>query len=225
MDTEASHKGTGCEEQSEQLALEKRGDHYHLPMKIVIVGDGASGKTCMCISYTTDRFPGEYVPTVFDNYDANVVMSGYQLGKSKYQIAIDIGLWDTAGQEEYDRLRPLSYPDTNVFLICFSIVSRDSFQNVRDKWYPEVSQHCPKVPIILVGLKLDLRDDKNIQQQPVTYEQGVQMANEIGALEYRECSALTQNGLKDVFDTAIRIQLEFRCRKPSRRSKAKCVIQ
>ena len=145
---------------------------------------------------------------------------------------VSLGLWDTAGQEDYDRLRPLSYPQTDVFLICFSIVSPPSFDNVKAKvsgvlsqkkgrfeenwlktaqWHPEIEHHAPGVPIILVGTKLDLRDDEatrnNLRQKkmaPIQYEQAVQVAKEIKAQKYLECSALTQRNLKSVFDEAIR---------------------
>ncbi len=65
--------------------------------------------------------------SVFDNYSATVMVDGK---------TISLGLWDTAGQEDYDRLRPLSYPQTDVFLICFSLVSPPSYENVRTKVSP-----------------------------------------------------------------------------------------
>ncbi len=127
---------------------------------------------------------------------------------------INLGLWDTAGQEDYDRLRPLSYPQTDVFLICFSLISPASFENVRLKWFPEISHHCPGKPIILVGTKKDLRDDdatlsylKEKNLEPISFDAGAQMSKEIGAVKYLECSALTQRGLKNVFDEAIRAVL------------------
>jgi Ras-related C3 botulinum toxin substrate 1 len=149
---------------------------------------------------------------------------------------ISLGLWDTAGQEDYDRLRPLSYPQTDVFLICFSIVSPPSFDNVKAKvrnakatkrqeqdivwhskqWHPEIEHHAPGVPIILVGTKLDLRDDEGTKESlrqkkmaPIQYEQAISVAKEIKAVKYMECSALTQRNLKSVFDEAIRLVTEF----------------
>jgi len=189
------------------------------PIKCVVVGDGTVGKTCMLISYTTDSFPGEYVPTVFDNYSAPMVCDG---------VPVSLGLWDTAGQEDYDRLRPLSYPQTDVFLICFSVVSPSSFENVTSKWCPEIKHHCPDAPILLIGTKIDLREDKEALQalsdngySPMKREQGQKLANKIRAVKYLECSALTQRGLKQVFDEAVRAVLRPQ---PIRKRQRKCTL-
>ena len=144
--------------------------------KLVIVGDGTCGKTCLLIVFSKDEFPEVYVPTVFENYVADIEVDGEFCPKvCKSNVlgigkAVELALWDTAGQEDYDRLRPLSYPDTDVILMCFSIDSHDSLQNIPgmitiqvffpailEKWVPEVRHFCPKVPIVLVGNKKDLR--------------------------------------------------------------------
>uniref|UniRef100_A0A0K0EWD0 Ras-related C3 botulinum toxin substrate 1 n=1 Tax=Strongyloides venezuelensis TaxID=75913 RepID=A0A0K0EWD0_STRVS len=174
-------------------------------IKCVIVGDGTVGKTCMLISYTTNSFPVEYVPTVFDNYSTQLTYDGN---------TVNLGLWDTAGQEDYDRLRPLSYPQTDVFVLCYSVMSRVSFDNVINKWAPEIKQHCPETPIILVGTKIDLRDNAEARKtldtenhMPISKSQGQKMANKIKAVTYLECSALTQQGLRQIFDEAVRCVL------------------
>ncbi|XP_026088460.1 rho-related GTP-binding protein RhoJ-like [Carassius auratus] len=120
-----------------------------------------------------------------------------------------LGLYDTAGQEDYNQLRPL-YPNTDVFLICFSVVNPASYHNVQEEWVPELKSCMPHVPYILIGTQIDLRDDPKtlarllqMKEKPLTYEQGLKLAREIGAQCYLECSALTQKGLKTVFDEAI----------------------
>jgi len=179
--------------------------------KLVVVGDGACGKTCLLIVFSKDTFPEVYVPTVFENYVADIEIEGKQ---------IELALWDTAGQEDYDRLRPLSYPDTNVLLICFAINSPDSLENLPEKWVPEVRHFCPNIPFVLVGCKRDLRHDshtiaelKKLGQSPVTYEEGAAVANKICAFQYLECSAKTKENVREVFETATRAGLTVKKKK------------
>lgn len=177
-------------------------------LKCVLVGDGSVGKTSLVVSYTTNGYPTEYVPTAFDNYNVVVNVDNQP---------IRLQLCDTAGQDDFDSLRPLCYPGTDVFLVCFSVVSPTSFHNVREKWLPELRHHNPRVPIVLVGTQSDLRTDVKVlielaqyREQPVTEVAARRLAHQIGAVGYVESSALTQRNLKEVFDQAILAALEAR---------------
>ncbi|KAI3524627.1 hypothetical protein L1887_03287 [Cichorium endivia] len=173
-------------------------------IKCVCVGDGAVGKTCMLICYTSNKFPTDYIPTVFDNFSANVAVDG---------SIVNLGLWDTAGQEDYSRLRPLSYRGADIFVLAFSLISKASYENVLKKWMPELRRFAPDVPVVLVGTKLDLRDDKGYLDDhsgsnPITSAQGEELRKQIGAVAYVECSSKTQQNVKAVFDTAIKVILQ-----------------
>ncbi|SOV04055.1 GTPase Rho1 [Ustilago sp. UG-2017a] len=186
-----------------------------LRRKLVIVGDGACGKTCLLIVFSKGTFPEVYVPTVFENYVADVEVDGRR---------VELALWDTAGQEDYDRLRPLSYPDSHVILICFAVDSPDSLDNVQEKWISEVLHFCQNLPTILVGCKKDLRHDSKIvdelrktSQRPVSAEEGMAVAQKIGAVRYLECSAKTGEGVREVFEHATRAALVQRSRGSKRK--------
>ena len=110
----------------------------------------------------------------------------------------------------------MSYPQTNVFAIVFSLIDPASFKNVVTKWYPEIQHYCPGIPIVLVGMKLDLRDDnetiKTLKDQglsPITFAQGLATAKEIDAAKYVEVSAVTTKGYDPtpVFDEVLRAAL------------------
>ncbi|CAH1238786.1 rho-related GTP-binding protein RhoN-like [Branchiostoma floridae] len=169
--------------------------------KLIVVGDERAGKTALLQVFAKDKFLEEYVPTVFENYKA-----GFEVEKQR----VELSLWDTSGQTAYDNVRPLSYPDSNVILACFDIGTPESLDGVVKKWHPEVREYCPSAPILLVGCKADLRQDLKtvtdlaiVGRSPVSHEQGMTVAKQIGAVAYVECSAKTSElSIRDVFEMA-----------------------
>ncbi|XP_005243491.1 rho-related GTP-binding protein RhoD isoform X1 [Falco rusticolus] len=192
-------------------------------VKAVVVGDGGCGKTCLLVSFARGDFPKVYVPTVFEKYTASLQVAGKP---------VRIHLWDTAGQEDYDRLRPLSYSDANVVLICFDVTNPSSYDNILTKWYPEVNHFCKGTPVLLVGCKTDLRQDRAVMcklqeghLEPISYQQGEAMARQVRAVSYLECSARYQENVGDIFVKACSAALSAARRSQRRRrSKRGCVL-
>ncbi|KAF7623022.1 Rho GTPase Rho3 [Aspergillus flavus] len=184
--------------------------------KMVLLGDGACGKTSALNVFTRGFFPTVYEPTVFENYVHDIFVDN---------VHMELSLWDTAGQEEFDRLRALSYEDTHVIMLCFSVDSPDSFENVASKWVDEISENCPGVKMVLTALKCDLRKDEfeNPNPNAITYEQGLAKAKEIGAVKYLECSAVQNRGIMETFYEAAKVALEVKAQ-GSNGSKKGCVI-
>lgn len=176
----------------EQMKRTNKLPDYHL--KIVVVGDGAVGKTCLLISYVQGTFPTDYIPTIFENYVTNIEGPNGQV--------IELALWDTAGQEEYSRLRPLSYTNADVLMVCYSVGSKTSLRNVEDLWFPEVKHFCPSTPIMLVGLKSDLYEADNLSDL-VDPSSAESLAKRLGAFAHVQCSARLKENIDEVFETAI----------------------
>ncbi|XP_033917936.1 rho-related GTP-binding protein RhoD [Melopsittacus undulatus] len=192
-------------------------------VKVVVVGDGGCGKTSLLVAFARGDFPKVYVPTVFEKYTASLQVAGKP---------VKIHLWDTAGQEDYDRLRPLSYSDANVVLICFDVTDPSSYNNVLTKWYPEVNHFCKRIPVLLVGCKTDLRQDRAVllklqegRLEPVSQHQGEAMARQVHAVSYLECSARYQENVSGIFIEACRAALSAARRSQRRRRpKRGCVL-
>uniref|UniRef100_A0A1A8H296 Ras homolog gene family, member F n=1 Tax=Nothobranchius korthausae TaxID=1143690 RepID=A0A1A8H296_9TELE len=191
-------------------------------LKFVIVGDGGCGKTSLLMVYDGGDFPEEYAPSVFEKHAKTISVGGKQ---------IKLNLYDTAGQEDYDRLRPLSYQEANVVLVCFDVTNPTSFENVLIKWYPEVKHFCGETPVILIGCKTDLRKDKECTRRlkslnlaPITYIQAENTRQEMNAELYLECSAKQQENVEDVFREATQRALAFIRRQKNRKRKKKCVV-
>ncbi|XP_066946718.1 ras-related protein ced-10-like [Macrobrachium rosenbergii] len=163
-------------------------------LKIVAVGDGAVGKTSLLLAYTQGVFDPQYIPTVFENYAGDIELDG-----KKYNFT----LWDTAGQEGFDRCRVLCYQGASVFLVCFSIDNPNSLENVRQVWLPEVRKECgDTVPTLLVGTKSDLRNSSQATNT-VKAAEGRKVAKSLKMAGYVECSAKELNNLKQVFSEAV----------------------
>ncbi|NXQ65948.1 RHOF protein, partial [Quiscalus mexicanus] len=164
----------------------------------------------------------QYAPSVFEKYTTSVTV-----GKKE----VTLNLYDTAGQEDYDRLRPLSYQNTNVVLICYDVMNPTSYDNVAAKWYPEVNHFCRGVPLVLIGCKTDLRKDKEqlrrlraARQEPITYNQGEAACKEINAQIYLECSAKCRENIENVFKEATTIALSAMKKAKGHRKKKVCSV-
>ncbi|XP_039196997.1 rho-related GTP-binding protein RhoD [Crotalus tigris] len=187
-------------------------------IKLVVIGDGGCGKTSMLMVFVKREFPKVCVPTVFEKYSAAFHINDKQ---------VHISLWDTAGQEDYDRLRPLSYNGAHAVIICYDVTNPISFNNILTKWYPEANHFCKGIPILLVGCKTDLRNDKVLlrklhqnQLEPITYQKGEALARNLHAVAYFECSALYHENITDIFTEASRAALS-RMKKEQQRQRLK----
>ncbi len=167
-----------------------------LNYKLIIVGDGAVGKTSILVTYTTNCFPDIYSPTIFENFSKRVIVENQNpIRKKKHQKRvyreIYLTIFDTAGQEGYENLRKISYDNVDIVILCFSIMCHNSFTNILDIWWPEIKMQAPMAKIILVGTKKDLQNDSReliglarSGKSPITYEQAELLKNKIGAHAY-----------------------------------------
>merc|ERR1711934_609789 len=171
-------------------------------LKVVIIGDGAVGKTALMVRFRDGKFPTDYVPTVFEMNAKKVEVDG-----ESYELR----LWDTAGQEAYEELRKQAYIGADVIIIGFCLVNRDSFENVTELWQKDYGKEAKDAKVVLVGLKQDLVEDANElkklkekNQEPVTEEEMAAVAKKVGASSHLRCSAFTGVGVNEVFEGVVR---------------------
>ncbi|XP_020497513.2 rho-related GTP-binding protein RhoH [Labrus bergylta] len=174
-----------------------------MSLKCVLVGDSAVGKTALLVRFTSETFPDSYKPTVFENTGVEVYMDGVQ---------ISLGLWDTAGNDNFRQIRPRSY----VVLICFSVANPNSLANVQHKWINEVREYLPRVPILVVATQTDLREVGSYRGTCISPAEGRHVAQQVHAKGYLECSSLSNRGVQQVFEYAVRTAVN-QARKQARR--------
>lgn len=159
------------------------------------------------------------MPTILDNHAVNIKVDGKP---------VRLDLWDTAGTEEYDRIRRLSFERADVFVICYSVDNMKSFEHVESKWVPEIRSFDENAPIFMLCTKIDLREDPALMASlredggEVTKALGREKAEELG-IQFVECSALSQKGLKQCFEAIIRFGLLYK-RMRDREDDRRCVV-
>ncbi|KAH8824560.1 ras-like protein family, member Ab [Flagelloscypha sp. PMI_526] len=187
--------------------------------KLVVVGDRRVGKTCLISRFLRGEFPETLVPMVWDPSATEL----FQVDNQEVKLIV----WDTICQpcDHYnDRSRPLSYPNTHIILLTFSVDDQASLENIEQLWYPEIRYFLPDVPVILIGCKKDLRNDEHAEKhrhQPVSFDEGLAVALKIGAGQFFECSAKTGDGVAEIFEVAALAAMECQPRRTTGRS---CVI-
>ena len=199
--------------------------------KVVLVGDAGCGKTSMLTVFVGGVFPAEdAASTIFDTDVVDVEVD---------DETIELAVWDTAGDQKYSTIRPLVYADADVVLVCYSVSDRKSLSNVVDIWEPEVRRLCGgggggggggdgsgrlEPVVVVVGTKSDVRVDparpSDGRMTSVTATEGKAVAKRVGAIWYVECSALRNDGVREVFELAARANLvDTKPSRPQRRQR------
>lgn len=175
-------------------------------VQCTIVGDGMVGKTCMSLVFSKLSAPEDYVATVFDNFAGKTTVNG-----DEYIVSI----FDCAGQHDYESLRRFTYDDSEVFVVCYSAVDRNSFESIREFWVPEMKKNMTrKKPVIVVAMQTDLRNKVNYDSDmPVTAQEGQTLTKTIGATCFMECSMNNETTVKQVFAEVVNAALKYRKKK------------
>jgi len=155
--------------------------------KVVMIGDSFVGKTSILDMYINNKFE-ETKPSI------GAMHQFYKI-KLNSGEEVNLDLWDTAGQERFRSVVPMYYKGAKAILIVFDVTSPDSFEGAKN-WVKEIESNISTILLLLVGNKIDLSDKRK-----VSYETAKNFAN-LKQIQYFECSAKTNTGIRDLFYTA-----------------------
>mmetsp|Transcript_11636 Transcript_11636/g.17228 ORF Transcript_11636/g.17228 Transcript_11636/m.17228 type:complete len:200 (+) Transcript_11636:50-649(+) len=165
-------------------------------LKLVLLGDSVCGKTTLIHTFIKKEYPETYEPTVSEQESGNITIQ-----KKKFKLSI----WDTAGNSDYARLRPLAYPKTHSCILFYAIDNRESFDHVND-FYEEYRESEPETEVILVGTHVERRG-KEEEGEYITKEEGEEKQEEIGASYFMEISTKSEKDARLVIENAVRAGL------------------
>ena len=161
-----------------------------LPIKCVLLGETAVGKTCLINRFVNNTFQEDFVPTMVGCYSSKDIFYDKANKKIKYEI------WDTAGQEKYRSINKIFYQDTSIAILVFDITRKDTFEALKNYWYLELRDNSPKdIVIAIAANKCDL-----YEYEEVSHDEVEEFAKSINAL-YEQTSAKTGEGIKDLFNS------------------------
>ncbi len=154
--------------------------------KVLIIGEGAVGKTSIATRYTTGGFKESHLMTV----GANFMLKNLEL---KDGSALRLSIWDTAGQEKFRKIVETYYKGGKGVLVCFDVTNRKSFEEI-DYWFNTSKSKIPDAKICLIGTKIDLDVARKVSK-----DEALSFAKELN-LPYFETSALKNLGISEAFE-------------------------
>ena len=161
-----------------------------LPLKCVLLGETAVGKTALISRFVENKFSENFVSTLVGCYSSKDIFYPKFNRNVKYEI------WDTAGQEKFRSINKIFYQDTSIAILVFDITRKDTFQALKEYWYTEVRDNSPKDVIIAIAAnKNDL-----YEYEEVTDEEAKKFAKSINAI-YHQTSASKGTGINELFES------------------------
>ncbi|ELP84970.1 Rho GTPase, putative [Entamoeba invadens IP1] len=172
-------------------------------VKCFFIGDGTVGKTSIILRYSLGVFKNYYLPTVLETTCFNVFVKNEK---------IELWVCDVIEQDDYMNRLPMLYNGIDLFVVCYSVVDVNSFEHVVTKWKSNIEYYSPNTPLMLLGTKIDLREENKKVVKPIqnkvnwiSTEQGINKAKEIKAVLFMECSSLTGFNITTLFQNIAKV--------------------